>query len=141
MSRAYSFMHRVTFEETNLVGNVYFVNYVRWQGHCREHFLIDHAPNVIAELRSGELALVTAAVHVDFIGESFAGDQIVINMSQGLGGPGGGRVAMNFTYERSGSLIATGRQSVACMRRTTAGVLQPVAVPGELQAALDRFRS
>lgn len=41
MSRPYSIEHVVTFAETNLIGNVYFVNHVRWQGECRERFLYE----------------------------------------------------------------------------------------------------
>ena len=41
--RAYEYRHVVGFEETNLIGNVYYVNHVRWQGRCREMFLRDHA--------------------------------------------------------------------------------------------------
>ena len=32
MEQYYEHRHVVSFEETNLVGNVYYVNYVRWQG-------------------------------------------------------------------------------------------------------------
>ena len=56
--KTYEFRHTIGFEETNLVGNVYYVNYVRWQGRCREMFLRDHAPSVLVELQRG-LALVT----------------------------------------------------------------------------------
>ena len=35
MEQYYEYRHVVGFEETNLVGNVYYVNYVRWQGRCR----------------------------------------------------------------------------------------------------------
>jgi hypothetical protein len=42
--RAYEYRHVVSFEETNLVGNVYYVNHIRWQGLCREMFLRDYAP-------------------------------------------------------------------------------------------------
>ena len=59
--RVYEYRHIVGFEETNLVGNVYFVNHLRWQGRCRELFLRDHAPGVLAELDRG-LSFVT--IHV-----------------------------------------------------------------------------
>ena len=32
-----------TFADTNVVGNVYFANYVFWQGKCRETFFADGA--------------------------------------------------------------------------------------------------
>ena len=34
----YEYRHLVAFEESNLVGNVYYVNHLRWQGRCRELF-------------------------------------------------------------------------------------------------------
>ena len=37
--RAFEYRHVVSFEETNLVGNVYFANHLSWQGRCRELFL------------------------------------------------------------------------------------------------------
>jgi enediyne biosynthesis thioesterase len=53
MSLAYEHRHIVSFAETNLVGNVYYVNHVAWQGRVREMFLRDHAPEIIAELSRG----------------------------------------------------------------------------------------
>ena len=34
--RGYEHRHIVGFEETNLTGNVYYVNHLSWQGRCRE---------------------------------------------------------------------------------------------------------
>src|SRR4029079_452128 len=50
-AKAYEYRHVVTFEDTNLLGNVYYVNYLSWQGRCRELFLRDHAPSILAQLR------------------------------------------------------------------------------------------
>ena len=66
--RFYEYRHIVGFEETNLVGNVYFVNHLRWQGRCRELFLRDHAPGVLAELGRG-LSFVTIHVSCDYFEE------------------------------------------------------------------------
>src|SRR5438309_2080475 len=77
--RAYEYRHVVGFEETNLVGNVYYVNQVRWQGRCREMFLQEHAPEVLEELRRG-LALATVRCSCDYLAELSAFDQIVIRM-------------------------------------------------------------
>ena len=54
MTGYYEVRHRVGFEETNFVGNVYYVNYLRWQGHCRERFLKDMCPDVLAETVDGK---------------------------------------------------------------------------------------
>ena len=47
--RAYEYRHVVGFEETNLVGNVYFARFVSWQGRCRELFLRDHALAAVSD--------------------------------------------------------------------------------------------
>ena len=51
--RTYEYEVTIGFEETNVVGNVYFVNHLRWQGKCRELFLRDHAPGVLRDLANG----------------------------------------------------------------------------------------
>jgi enediyne core biosynthesis thioesterase len=139
MPNSYLYRHTVTFDETNLVGNVYFAHYLHWQGHCREHFLAEHAPSVIAAL-SGELALVTVDCSADFYAEAFAFDDIEVRMM--LDGIDGHRIAMCFDYVRVGlgaaTLLARGRQTVACMRRGEYG-LEPIAVPAELRTALGRY--
>jgi enediyne biosynthesis thioesterase len=139
MPEQYVHRHRVTFDETNLVGNVYFAHYLHWQGHCREHFLADHAPGVLAALSAG-LALVTVDCGAEFYAETYALDRVELRMS--LDGLGGNRIRMGFDYVRiedlGATLLARGHQTVACMRRGDQG-LEPVAVPEELRAALDQF--
>ena len=137
--RAYEYRHTVGFEETNLVGNVYYVNHVRWQGRCREMFLRDHAPDVLAEL-SRDLALVTMRVSCDYLAELYAFDEIVIRMR--LGALVQNRVSMLFEYWRQGDgrddLIARGEQHVACMRRA-GDRLVPAPVPESLREALRQY--
>lgn len=136
MSRAYLHRHTVRFEETNLVGNAYFTHYLRWQGHCREAFLADHAPDVVAAVMTGELALVTVSCSLEFFAECFVHD--VVEISMRLHAVAGNRIEMRFDYGRDGSTVATGRQVVACMRRGDDGLL-PTPVPGQLQEALGAY--
>src|SRR5919112_1242605 len=96
--RAYEYRHVVGFEETNLVGNVYYANYVRWQGRCREMFLRDHAPGVLAELERG-LALVTTHVSCEYLAQLSAFDEVVIHMR--LTEFAQSRVVMSFEYWRA----------------------------------------
>jgi enediyne biosynthesis thioesterase len=134
--RTYRHRHRVTFDETNLVGNVYFARYLHWQGHCRELFLADHAPGALAALNSGELALVTVSCTMNFYDECFAFDVIEVTMR--LGGRSGNRITMDFDFARNGTTIATGTQTVACMRRLN-GRMEPVHPPADLSDALDSY--
>jgi len=135
----FDYEHIVTFDETNVVGNVYFVNYLRWQGHCRELFLHDRAPGVVAELQDG-LALVTTRCSCDFFAELLAFDRIVVRMS--LADLSQHRVTMRFDYVRRqdgvDELVARGEQQIACLRRD-GETSAPVPVPGELRAALEPY--
>ena len=142
MTSAYEYHHVVGFEETNLVGNVYYVNHLRWQGRCRELFLRDHAPDVLAEL-SGDLRLVTLQCACDYLAELTALDQVVVRMR--LEHLGQTQLDLEFDYvrQRPGGgeeLVAVGSQRVACMRRKDGG-LAPAPVPASLRLAVHPYRS
>jgi enediyne biosynthesis thioesterase len=132
----YEYHHVVGFEETNLVGNVYFVNHLRWQGRCREMFLRDHAPGVLAEIERG-LAFVTVRVACDYFEELRALDEIAVRMR--LVGQSQNRMTLGFEYvrDREGrdEVVARGEQQVACMRRE-ADRMVPTPIPPELREAL-----
>ena len=133
--RAYEYRHVVGFEETNLIGNVYYANHVRWQGRCREMFLRDRAPKVIEALKYG-LVLVTTRVSCEFMAELFAFDEITLRMR--LGELAQKRITMNFEYWRGEELVARGEQQIACMQREGAQVV-PVPVPTQLREALREY--
>ena len=137
--RSYEYRHIVGFEETNLVGNVYYVNHLRWQGRCRELFLRDHASDVLAELGQ-DLALVTTRCTCDYLYELSAFDEIIIRMR--LGALTQSRVSMVFEYWRrrgeGEELVARGEQQVACMRRVGEGLVA-ASVPEALRKALQLY--
>ncbi len=137
--RAYEYCHTVGFEETNLVGNVYYANHVRWQGKCREMFLHDHAGAVLGQLNHG-LALVTTRVSCEYLAELFAFDEVIIRMR--LGALQQNRVTMLFEYWRrtpgGEELVARGEQQVACMQREGTQIL-PALVPEALREALQPY--
>jgi len=136
---AYEYRHVVGFEETNLVGNVYYANHVRWQGRCREMFLRDRAPSVLEAFKRG-LALVTTRVSCEFMAELVAFDEIILRMR--LGELRQNRITMNFEYWRhtpaGEELVARGEQQVACMQREGEQVV-PVPVPAQLREALKEY--
>src|SRR5437016_5085224 len=117
--QSYEYRHRVGLEDTNLVGNVYYVNHVRWQGRCREMFLYEHAPEVIEELGKGT-SLVTTRVTCSYYEELAAFDEVLIRMRAAAMTPS--RLTMHFDYVRilphgGEQLVARGEQEVACVRR------------------------
>ena len=140
----YEYRHRVGFEETNLIGNVYYVNHLRWQGRCREMFLHEHAPEVLRELADG-LALATVRCSCDYLAELFAFDQVSVRMR--LGGVVQNRITLLFEYWRltagaggtdGEELAARGEQVVACMRRE-GDTTVPTAIPVALREALKPY--
>ena len=137
--RYYEYRHIVSFEETSLAGNVYYVNHVRWQGLCREMFLRTHAPGILSEFRDG-LSLVTVRCSCQYLAEVFAFDEILIRMR--LSELGQNRVTMAFEYVRQGDsgeeLVARGDQQIACMRRE-GGVNMPAPIPAKLREALQKY--
>lgn len=139
MSRAYEYRHIVSFEETNLVGNVYYVNHVAWQGRVREMFLRDYAPEIVAELSRG-LSLATVSVSCEYLAELFAFDEIIIRMR--LGELTQNRMTLLFEYWRARKggeeLVARGQQQVACLHRE-GEKLAPTPVPKTLRDALQPF--
>ena len=135
--RAYEYRHRVGFEETNLVGNVYYTNHLSWQGRCREMFLRDHAPEILDELKDG-LALATVRCSCDYLRELEAFDEVVIRMR--LGEVVQNRITLLFEYWRGEDLVARGEQQVACMRRQGHETV-PTAIPPALREALRPYAS
>lgn len=140
MERWFEYRHTVGFEETNLVGNVYYVNYLRWQGRCREMFLKERAPAVLADLRA-DLKLFTLRVDCEFFAEITAFDELAVRMH--LRELAQTQIEFGFDYVRldaAGSelLVARGSQRVACMRGPNTRTV-PTRVPEALEAALKPY--
>lgn len=139
MRTHYEYQHLVTLADTNLVGNVYFTNYLAWQGTCRERFLAQHAPSIVGRLTQ-DLALVTVSCSCEFFSELYAMDQVSIRMV--LASVAANRITMTFDYYRlnldPAQLVARGTQTIACMTRQ-AGQLMPIDIPDELANALNGY--
>ncbi|MFE9650505.1 acyl-CoA thioesterase [Streptomyces sp. NPDC006365] len=137
MTDYFEYRHTVGFEETNLVGNVYYVNYLRWQGRCRELFLKEKAPAVLAEVQD-DLKLFTLKVDCEFFAEITAFDELSVRMR--LAELGQTQLEFTFDYVKvsadgAETLVARGRQRVACMRGPNTATV-PSAIPDSLVQAL-----
>jgi len=131
----FEYRHVVSFSETNLVGNVYFTNHLSWQGRCREMFLRQHAPDVIAELSRG-LSLATVNCSCEYFAELLAFDEVVVRMR--LVEVIQNRIRLGFEYWRGEELVARGEQQIACMKRD-GKKLAPTPVPQSLREALAAY--
>jgi enediyne core biosynthesis thioesterase len=140
MESYFEYRHTVGFEETNLVGNVYYVNYLRWQGRARELFLKERAVEVLADLQD-DLKLFTLKVDCEFFAEITAFDDVSIRMR--LLELGQTQLQFGFDYVRlnpagADTLIARGMQRVACMRGPN-NLTVPTRVPPALVRALEPY--
>ena len=136
----YEYRHLVGFEETNLVGNVYYVNYLRWQGHCREWFLKEMAPSVLDEIVHDDLKLFTLKAECEFFAEIAAFDELSVRMRlQELTQT---QVEFSFDYVKlkdgKETVVAKGSQRIACMRGPNNETV-PARVPASLREALAPF--
>ena len=134
--RFFEHKHVVGFEETNLVGNVYFTKHLSWQGRCREMFLREHAPDVIEELSRG-LVLATVSCSCEYFVELTAFDEVIIRMRLAELVQNRMRLAFEYWRRKDGSeeLVARGEQQIACMRREGDKAV-PTVVPKSLREAL-----
>ena len=137
--RFYEYRHIVSFQETNLVGNVYYTHHLSWQGRCRELFLRDHAPEVIDELSRG-LSLATVSCFCEYFAELNVFDEIVLRMR--LTDLVQNRITLGFEYWRckgaGEELVARGVQQVACMKRD-GDQMVPAPVPQSLRESLTAY--
>lgn len=138
---SFVYRHAIGFEETNVVGNVYYAKHISWQGRCREMFLKTHAPGVLEEIYD-DLRLVTLNVSCDYYEEFHAFDEVEIHLR--LEGIWQHRIGMVFEYyldsDGENRLMAVGRQNIGCMRATDTGMV-PVSPPEELRMALETYAS
>ncbi|MEV0899202.1 acyl-CoA thioesterase [Actinoplanes sp. NPDC049802] len=140
MNDYFEYRHVVGFEETNLVGNVYYVNYLRWQGRARELFLKERAGAVLDDLRD-DLKLFTLKVDCEFFAEISAFDELSIRMR--LLELGQTQLQFGFDYVQltpggGETLVARGMQRVACMRGPNTRTV-PTRVPDSLVQALEPY--
>jgi enediyne core biosynthesis thioesterase len=140
MVNYYEYLHTVGFEDTNIVGNVYYVNYLRWQGRCRELFLKQKSPEILDELYA-DLKLFTLKVDCEFFAEITAFDEVSVRMR--LIELAQTQLEFGFDYVRltpdgGELLIARGRQRVACMRGPSTQTV-PARVPEALVRALEPY--
>jgi enediyne biosynthesis thioesterase len=126
---SFNYRHTVSFEETNVVGNVYFTRHISWQGRCREMFLKQNVPDILGDI-ARDLRLVTLRVSCEFFEELNAFDQIDVQMS--LAHIRQNKIGLNFIYVKvqagSTAVAARGFQEIGCMRLTGRGLV-PINVP------------
>lgn len=138
MPDSYVYTHIVTLSDTNVTGNVYFAEYVRWQGIAREMFLLDEVPTALPTDK--DQAVVTTFVECQFLAECEAFDRIDIHVTADR--VTSTSLELRFDYRRctddSEVTIARGRQGLAWLLWDKTG-WQTGEVPPELPRAIETF--
>jgi len=137
--RAYEYEHVVGFQETNVVGNVYYVHPIAWQGRCRELFLRDEAPDMLDEIANG-LQLLTARCSCEYLAELRAFDRVIVRMR--LVRLALNRMTLGFELWRANGgveeLVSRGEQEIVCLRASQ-GQAAATPIPDTLARALRRY--
>jgi len=140
MRKQYEYRHVTCFEETNIMGNVYFSNYISWQGRCREMFLREKTPDLLRDIENGKLSLVTLHCSCTFLTELKAFEEVSISMS--LDSVQHNRIKMFFEYNKitdsGGQAVATGIHEIGCFWRN-GEQLEMIQVPESLRQALKEY--
>jgi enediyne biosynthesis thioesterase len=137
--RGFTYRHIVGFEETNLVGNVYFARHIAWQGRCRELFLREYAPSILEQL-SGGVRLVTLRASCEYFEDVKPFDTVEVLMR--LAHFHQNRIGLDFEYRRvsddAAVLVSQGFQEVCCVQIVN-GAAVTVAPPSALEKALRQY--
>ncbi len=125
---------QTSLEDANLVGNIYFDNYTKWQGRLRDLFLFDVAPELYsAGAPRGELMVRRCRVH--HIREAMPFDRIHVSM--GLRAVHENGVRLEFDYSRinpdgSREKLAFSEQEAVWVTRDADGRPAEAPLPAEL---------
>jgi enediyne biosynthesis thioesterase len=136
----FAYRRIVSLEETNATGNVYFSQYVKWQGHCREMFLKETGDWVVREL-GNRYALVTTWCRCDYFMETEAFDEICMHLW--MSDVTQNRMTLEFEYWRVAAggdeLVARGSQQLAWLERDENDRMVPRPVPARLLESIEDY--
>lgn len=145
--RSYLYEHVVTFEETNALGNVYFSNFVKWQGVCRERFLKEHAPELIEQF-GDSVKIATLECSCSYYWELYPFDRVLVEMYLDNSERAGATtqhdaLRMRFKYWKEAEprrlLAAEGEQRIAFLYARAPNTWERGRLPDALKAALIPF--
>ena len=105
----YTYRHRVSIGDTNIMRSVYFTRYLEWIGHAREEMMLSHVPAEL--LKGGEIILITRSTAISYLKEFDLYDIAEVSVTIG-----GVRPASGTLYYRIGN-GDTGELMAACQQR------------------------
>ncbi|MBU8849666.1 MAG: thioesterase family protein [Desulfobacterales bacterium] len=104
----------VTLKNTNVFGNVYFSNFIEYQGVVREKFLMATVPDLHKLMANRSVRLVTVDTYNRFVDNAYFGDTLVVELTTSEIKAASCRLDIIFRNKVTGQLIGEGYQRV-CM--------------------------
>ncbi|MDY6904451.1 MAG: thioesterase family protein [Thermodesulfobacteriota bacterium] len=125
----------VTLKDTNAFGNVYFSNYIQYQGVIREQFLLATVPDIHRLLTQTRIRLVTVDAYNKFLSNAYFGDTLIAELTTSSFKAASCRLNIRFRNKKTGELIGDGYQTF-CVVQADGRV---VRLPDELLEPLDFY--
>jgi len=100
----------VTLKDTNVFGNVYFSNYIEYQGNIREKFLLACVPDLHEMLAKTHVMLVTIDTYNKFITSAYFGDILLLELTTSDINAATCTLNITFKNKATGNLVGKGYQ-------------------------------
>ena len=125
----------VTLKDTNVFGNVYFSNFIEYQGIIREKFLLSAVPDLHEMLARTSIRLVTVDTYNKYISNAYFGDTLLVELTTSEINAATSRMNITFINKATGELIGQGYQRF-CVVSATGKVMR---IPDEFLRPLDFY--
>jgi enediyne biosynthesis thioesterase len=126
----------VTLKDTNVFGNVYFSNFIEYQGVIREQFLLSVVPGLHEMLAKTQVRLVTVDVYNKFVSNAYFGDTLLLELTTSDINGARCKLNINFRNKATGKLVGKGYQQV-CVVSAKGKVIR---IPDVLLQPLDFYQ-
>ncbi len=126
----------VTLKDTNVFGNVYFSNFIEYQGVIREKFLLASVPDLHELIAKTNIRLVTVDTYNKFIQNAYFGDILVAELTTSSIKAASCKLNIIFKNKATDQIIGKGFQTF-CVVNSNGKVIR---IPGELLEPLDFYQ-
>ncbi|MBU0463859.1 MAG: thioesterase family protein [Proteobacteria bacterium] len=122
----------VTLKDTNVFGNVYFSNYIEYQGSIREKFLLASVPDLHEMLAKTHVRLVTIDTYNKFISNAYFGDILLLELTTSDINAATCKLNITFKNKATGKLVGKGYQRFCVVSSKGKVMRLPEALLGPL---------
>jgi enediyne biosynthesis thioesterase len=127
---------QVTLKDTNVFGNVYFSNFIEYQGVIREKFLLATVPDLHELLAQSRIRLVTVDTYNRFVNNAYFGDTLLMELTASDINGATCKLNISFKNKATGQLVGQGYQRF-CVVSAEGKVIR---IPEVLLNPLDFFQ-